>query len=69
YGEQVLAACPCRWPVESVHRLRLTCRGKRIIAAVDGKIVLEGVDEHLGSGGAGFLVETGRLRIDGAEVS
>jgi ADP-ribosylglycohydrolase len=59
YGDTVLDEVRCRWKVDDLHKVRLTCKGKQIEAWCDGKKVLSGTDDKLGRGGAGFVFEKG----------
>jgi ADP-ribosylglycohydrolase len=59
YGQTVLGETPCEWPREEFHQLGLTVKGARVTAYLDGKAVLEGSDNKLGSGGAGYFVDSG----------
>ncbi len=68
YGERILAAKPCRWAFDEPHTMRVDVKGRRIVAFADGEKVLEAADDSLGSGGAGFFVETGTLIVAGASV-
>lgn len=68
YGDTLLAEAPCRWKHDKPLRLKLTCQGPRIVAYCDGRKVLEGRDEDLHCGGAGFLFEKGMIGFNGARV-
>ncbi len=59
YGETVLAETPCVWEVGELHDLALNVKGNKITASLDGKEVLAGIDDKLGCGGAGYIVERG----------
>ena len=59
YGDRVLAQVRATWKVDELHSVKLICRGPNIAAYCDGKLIAEAEDEHLGCGGAGYLVESG----------
>jgi ADP-ribosylglycohydrolase len=59
YGETVLDEIRCDWQADSLHDLKLICKGKTVTAFCDGKKILQGKDETLGRGGAGFFFENG----------
>ena len=61
YGDTVLAETPCKWKIDEPHDLAITVKGNRITASYDGKKVLEAIDDKLGRGGAGLLVDTGNM--------
>jgi len=59
YGETILAQMPCAWEVDELHWVSLKMRGRLVTASLDGQEVLTGEDTTLGSGGAGFVVDSG----------
>ncbi len=59
YGERVLATHPCRWDEGDLHRIEASVRGTEVVVRLDGREVLRGNDDRLGSGGAGFVAERG----------
>jgi hypothetical protein len=63
YGEQVLDEQPCVWAEDEAHTLRLDLKGERVTAYCDGRRVLTGADRKLGSGGAGFLFQSGTVYV------
>ncbi|MFH1378151.1 MAG: ADP-ribosylglycohydrolase family protein [Planctomycetota bacterium] len=69
YGETVLAETKAVWKPEDAHVLKCVCKGKTVTAYCDGKKVLEGIDEFLGRGGAGFIFENGIIGFRDVRVS
>lgn len=63
YGEHVLDERPCVWAEDEAHTLRLDLKGPRVTAYCDGRRVLSGTDRKLGSGGAGFLFQSGTVYV------
>jgi hypothetical protein len=68
YGQSVLAEVRRRWVVDRPQVLRLTCKGRRVTAACDGRVLLQAEDRRLGHGGAGFLVDTGTASFRSAHL-
>jgi ADP-ribosylglycohydrolase len=68
YGDTVLAEMPCAWEPDALHALELRCEGTKVVASLDGAVVLEGVDDKLGGGGAGFLFENGLVGFRDVKV-
>ena len=58
---QVLARCPCSTPHDEPLEAALTAAGAELRFAVGGRTLLTARDGEYASGGAGFLVEEGRL--------
>jgi hypothetical protein len=69
YKDTVLAETRCRFKIDELHELKLEANGKKIIAYLDGKKILEAEDKHLGSGGCGFFFENGNIGIRDASMS
>jgi hypothetical protein len=63
YGEHVLDERPCVWSEDEAHTLRLDLKGERVTAYCDGRRVLSGADQRLGSGGAGLLFQSGTIYV------
>ena len=63
YEETVLAEKPLAWEVDTLHTLKLTAKGERVTAFVDGAKVFEHTEKELLCGGAGFVVETGVMGV------
>jgi ADP-ribosylglycohydrolase len=63
YGDHVLDEIPARWKIDEGHDLSITVKGKQISASCDGKKVLKGTDDKLGRGGAGAIVDRGRMLV------
>jgi hypothetical protein len=63
YGERVLDERACVWAEDEAHTLRLGLKGERVVAYCDGKAVLSGREDRLGSGGAGFLFQSGTVYV------
>jgi len=61
YGEKVLDEIPCLWATDEAHSLRLAVKGTRLSAFCDGKQVMSGTEDQLGSGGAGLLFDSGTI--------
>jgi len=60
YGnDTVLAEAPSAWAPDSLHEVRLVCRGSRITGSCDGTLILEAEEPVLDRGGAGFVFERG----------
>lgn len=57
YGDTVLAEVDALWKPDELHHLRLDCTGRTITAWCDGKQIMAGEDDRLGSGGAGLFFE------------
>ena len=68
YGERVLAETQNTWKTDEFHHLKVTVKGRSIRAWCDDKQVLEGQDDVLGCGAAGFLVDTGIAGFRSARV-
>ena len=68
YGDTILAETPCHWKLDQPHKLKLVCKGPRITAYCDGHKVLEGRDEELHAGGAGFVFEKGMIGFNNVKV-
>jgi ADP-ribosylglycohydrolase len=62
-GERVLAEAPFKWEFDETYDLTLRVDGDRYVGSVDGKVVLEAVDEDrpLREGAAAFLITEGRI--------
>lgn len=56
---EALAQMPCAWEADELHWVSLNVRGRLVTASLDGQEVLTGEDTTLGSGGAGFVVDSG----------
>jgi len=69
YGETVLAQARATWKVDELHAMQLVCRGRKVAAYCDGKLVAEAEDGRLGCGGAGYLVESGLAGFRDTRVS
>jgi len=69
YGDHVLAETKFRWKFDEAHDVAITVKGKQITASCDGKKVLEGIDDKLGCGGVGSLVERGNMLVWNMKVA
>lgn len=69
HGDTVLAETHCRWKLDQPHLLRLACKGQAITAFCDGRKILEGIDDKLGSGGAGLVFEKGIIGFNSVRIS
>ncbi len=56
---QVVASAGCDWRLNQAHELCLTVRGRRAVAAVDGKDLFDAEFDALPAGGIACLVESG----------
>jgi hypothetical protein len=62
-GERVLAAAEFDWELGESHHLSIDVAGNRIVGFVDGKPLVEVLDEDrpLNSGGIGVVLTEGRM--------
>ena len=66
YGEEVLDeisldTLSMQWEQDKLYALKVVCRGEDIKVQLDGYDVLQGKDDLLISGGAGFMFENGMM--------
>lgn len=67
-GETTLAEAPCQWVVQRPREFAISARGDVIRASMDGIPLLEARDALLEGGAAGFLIDSGGVVIQSAEV-
>jgi hypothetical protein len=69
-GERVLAEAPFIWQFGQTYTLSLRVQGSRIVAAVDGKVVLDYTDEDrpLTGGAIALVCEEGRFGCDSVRI-
>lgn len=66
---EVLAECPFPWEFGRTYTLGLRVEGPRLVASVDGIVVLDSHDHAFASGGAGLVVTEGRTATDSIRIS
>ena len=67
----ILADARCRWSLEKPVALALELRGRRIVGAVDGAVILRATDESdtfFENGGIGLVITEGALSTDQVDV-
>jgi len=58
--ETVLARCPYEWHFGKQYELELKAEGHQLTASIDGKQMLEAIDDEFSSGAMALVVEEGR---------
>jgi ADP-ribosylglycohydrolase len=66
---RTLAEVDGSYTIDSRHELSLKVQGNLLVMSIDGKRILEAVDNTYISGAAGFLVDTGAILVDGMCVT
>lgn len=54
-----LASLGLAWVQDQLYALAISCAGPQVTVTMDGQQILQGQDEVLGCGGAGFMFENG----------
>lgn len=67
-GETILAEVKCTWILNQSRDYEILAKGDLIRATVDGIHILEARDSALAGGGAGFLMDQGRVLVETALV-
>jgi len=67
-GETTLAEAACPWILGQPREFRISAKGDRLQASVDGVILLEARDSALTGGAAGFFLDQGGIIVQSADV-